>query len=57
MLLIKLMFQHHTSDGKKVTLEKVSLQSRGVYKCDVIADAFNFPSVQAEAYMEVVGEG
>lgn len=37
-------------------LENVNLQTRGVYKCDVIADASNFPSVQAEALMEVVGE-
>ncbi|XP_043282309.1 uncharacterized protein [Venturia canescens] len=45
---------HHASDGQKVILEDVNLQSRGVYKCDVIADASNFPSVQAEALMEVV---
>ena len=51
------MLQHAKSGIENVILENVNLSTRGIYKCDVIADiAGLFPSVEAEAYMEVVGE-
>lgn len=42
------------SDNKKLVLENVSVNTSGVYRCEVSADAPAFTTVQGEARMEVV---
>ena len=44
------------SNDKKVSLRNVSLATRGVYKCEVSAEAPTFLTFNREAPMEVIGE-
>ncbi|XP_053596705.1 uncharacterized protein LOC103574415 isoform X2 [Microplitis demolitor] len=45
---------HRNSDGSRVILQRVNLDTTGVYKCEVSAEAPHFASTYGEAYMEVV---
>ncbi|KAG7209914.1 hypothetical protein KM043_011508 [Ampulex compressa] len=45
---------HRHSDHEKVLLQDVSLQTSGKYKCEISAEGPNFPSISAEASMEVI---
>ncbi|XP_063229339.1 uncharacterized protein LOC134534748 isoform X1 [Bacillus rossius redtenbacheri] len=45
---------HVLSDDKTVALRSVNLQSSGLYRCEVSAEAPSFASAQKEARMEVV---
>ncbi|KAH0546031.1 hypothetical protein KQX54_005920 [Cotesia glomerata] len=45
---------HRNSDGQRVILQRVNLDTTGVYKCEVSAEAPHFASTYGEAYMEVV---
>ncbi|KAJ8888232.1 hypothetical protein PR048_007719 [Dryococelus australis] len=47
---------HYLSDDKKVALRSLTLQSSGLYRCEVSAEAPSFASAQKEAHMEVVRE-
>ncbi|XP_015116818.1 uncharacterized protein LOC107040990 [Diachasma alloeum] len=45
---------HHNSNSQKVILKHVTLDSTGVYKCEVSAEAPSFLSVKGKGYMEVI---
>ncbi|XP_074098381.1 uncharacterized protein LOC141527037 [Cotesia typhae] len=45
---------HRNSDGQRVILQRVNLDTTGMYKCEVSAEAPHFASTNGEAYMEVV---
>lgn len=51
-----LSFQLSNSNDKKVSLKNVSLMMRGIYRCEVSAEAPSFSTVYGEARMEVIGE-
>ncbi|KAF4531123.1 hypothetical protein B566_EDAN011148 [Ephemera danica] len=46
--------QHKHSNSKQVYLNKLNLNSRGNYRCEVTAEAPSFTSVHSEAHMEVI---
>uniref|UniRef100_A0A0C9RI65 CEACAM6_0 protein n=1 Tax=Fopius arisanus TaxID=64838 RepID=A0A0C9RI65_9HYME len=45
---------HHNSNSQKVILKHVTLDSAGLYKCEVSAEAPSFLSVKGKGYMEVI---
>ncbi|KAJ8888631.1 hypothetical protein PR048_008123 [Dryococelus australis] len=50
------LYVHALSDNKTVALWSVNLQSSGMYRCEVSAEAPSFASAQREARMEVICE-
>lgn len=56
LVIIEFLLQHHNSNSQKVILKHVTLDSTGVYKCEVSAEAPSFLSVKGKGYMEVIGE-
>lgn len=54
ILAISFLFQMSISNSKTVVLQSVSLNTSGVFRCEVSAEAPSFTSAQSEARMEVV---
>ncbi|XP_063706170.1 putative uncharacterized protein DDB_G0286901 [Culicoides brevitarsis] len=45
---------HKHSNDRRVVLRKLTLKSRGLYRCEVLAEAPNFETVSGENMLEVV---
>lgn len=50
------MSQVSQSNSRKVLLRSVNINSSGLYRCEVSAEAPSFASAQSEGRMEIVGE-
>lgn len=47
-------FQEELSDASRVLLRGLTLNSTGLYRCEISAEAPNFSSVQGEGRMDIV---
>lgn len=53
-MVIFLLLQEELSDASRVLLRGLTLNSTGLYRCEVSAEAPNFSSVQGEGRMDIV---
>lgn len=44
------------SNSRKVVLRSVNINTSGLYRCEVSAEAPSFASAQSEGRMEIVGK-
>lgn len=48
------MEQHRHSNDRRVVLRGLTLKSRGLYRCEVLAEAPNFETISGENMLEVI---